>query len=138
MTPIYSDHSQNFPVVQKVNVDRDDQGFLFLVLIFWWSQQSTETLKIGIGISTSASALKQFSIGNIFWLHLGSYPKLISGLQNPISTIILIVFVSIWTLLKLAEFYSANIYLLQVNNRNTRNRCEIWSTLTMKTPDRRH
>ena len=31
----------------------------------------------------------------------------------------------------------ANIYLFNVNNRNTRKRCEIWSKLTIKTPERR-
>ena len=31
----------------------------------------------------------------------------------------------------------ANIYLLKVNNRNTRKRCEICSKLTIKTPERR-
>ena len=30
----------------------------------------------------------------------------------------------------------ANTYLLKVNNRNTRKRCEICSKLTIKTPDR--
>ena len=29
------------------------------------------------------------------------------------------------------------IYLLKVNNRNTRTRCEICSELTIKTPERR-
>ena len=32
----------------------------------------------------------------------------------------------------------ANIYLLKVNNRNTRKRCEICSMLTIKIPERRH
>ena len=32
----------------------------------------------------------------------------------------------------------AGIYLLKVNNRNTRTRCEICSKLTIKTPERRH
>ena len=32
----------------------------------------------------------------------------------------------------------AGIYLLQVNNRNTRTRCEICSKLTINTPERRH
>ena len=32
----------------------------------------------------------------------------------------------------------AGIYLLKVNNRNTRPRCEICSKLTIKTPKRRH
>ena len=32
----------------------------------------------------------------------------------------------------------ADIYLLQVNNRNTRTRCEICSKLTIKTPKRCH
>ena len=32
----------------------------------------------------------------------------------------------------------ADIYLLKVNNRNTRTRCEICSKLTIKTPERRH
>ena len=31
----------------------------------------------------------------------------------------------------------AGIYLLEVNNRNTRTRCEICSNLTIKTPERR-
>ena len=31
----------------------------------------------------------------------------------------------------------ANIYLFKVNNRNTRKRCEIFSKLTIKTPERR-
>ena len=31
----------------------------------------------------------------------------------------------------------ARIYLLKVNNRNTRTRCEICSKLTIKTPERR-
>ena len=31
----------------------------------------------------------------------------------------------------------ANIYLLKVNNRNTRKRCEICSKFTLKTPERR-
>ena len=30
------------------------------------------------------------------------------------------------------------IYLLKVNNRNTRTRCKICSELTIKTPERRH
>ena len=30
------------------------------------------------------------------------------------------------------------IYLLKVNNRNTRTRCEICSKLTVKTPERRY
>ena len=33
--------------------------------------------------------------------------------------------------------YLAGIYLLIVNNRNTRTRCEICSKLTIKTPERR-
>ena len=32
----------------------------------------------------------------------------------------------------------AGIYLLKVNNRNTRTRCEICSNLTLKKPERRH
>ena len=32
----------------------------------------------------------------------------------------------------------AGIYLLKVNNRNTRTRCEICSKLTINTPERRH
>ena len=34
--------------------------------------------------------------------------------------------------------YPVDIYLLNVNNRNTRTRCEICSKLTRKTPERRH
>ena len=33
--------------------------------------------------------------------------------------------------------FPAGIYLLKVNNRNTRTRCEIYSKLTRKTPERR-
>ena len=32
--------------------------------------------------------------------------------------------------------YSASNYMVKVNNRNTRARCEIYSKLTMKTPER--
>ena len=34
--------------------------------------------------------------------------------------------------------FPAGIYLLKVNSRNTRARCEICSKLTIKTPERRH
>ena len=37
-----------------------------------------------------------------------------------------------------AIVFPAGIYLLIVNNRNTRTRCEICSKLTIKTPERRH
>ena len=33
--------------------------------------------------------------------------------------------------------FPANIYLYKVNNRNSRKRCEIFSKLTIKTPERR-
>ena len=33
--------------------------------------------------------------------------------------------------------YQANIYLFKVSNRSTRKRCEIFSNLTIKTPERR-
>ena len=33
--------------------------------------------------------------------------------------------------------FQVDIYLLNVNNRNTRTRCEIYSKLTTKTPERR-
>ena len=35
------------------------------------------------------------------------------------------------------KFFAANIYLLKVNSRNTRKRCEICSKLKIKTPERR-
>ena len=41
-------------------------------------------------------------------------------------------------LLILAHFSTvipADIYVLKVNNRNTRTRCEIFSKLTIKTPE---
>ena len=44
-----------------------------------------------------------------------------------------------WTVYNLwlvQKNYPANIYLLEVNNRNTRKRCEICSKLTIKTPER--
>ena len=34
--------------------------------------------------------------------------------------------------------FPANIYLIKVNNRNTRKWCEICSKLTIKTSERRH
>ena len=34
------------------------------------------------------------------------------------------------------KHFPAGIYLLKVNNRNTRTRCEIYSKLTIKTPER--
>ena len=37
----------------------------------------------------------------------------------------------------LKRLLPAGIYLLKVNNRNTRKRCEICSKLTIKTPNRR-
>ena len=38
----------------------------------------------------------------------------------------------------IVKYYPAEIYLLKLNNRNTRTRCEICSKLTIKTPERRH
>ena len=34
--------------------------------------------------------------------------------------------------------FPAGTYLLKVNSRNTRTRCEVCSKLTIKTPERRH
>ena len=34
--------------------------------------------------------------------------------------------------------FPSNIYLLKVNNRNTRKRCEICLKLTIKIPEQRH
>ena len=38
----------------------------------------------------------------------------------------------------IANNFPANIYLFKVNNRNTRKRCDICSTLTIKAPEQRH
>ena len=38
----------------------------------------------------------------------------------------------------LYSIYQANIYLLKVNDRDTRKRCEICSKLTIKSPEWRH
>ena len=35
----------------------------------------------------------------------------------------------------ISEFKAVGIYLSKVNNRNTRTRCEIYSKLTIKTPE---
>ena len=35
------------------------------------------------------------------------------------------------------NYYPAGNYMFKVNNRNTRTRCEIYSKLTIKTPERR-
>ena len=40
--------------------------------------------------------------------------------------------------LKYEDSFPANIYLLKFHNRNSRTRCEIYSKLTIKTPERRH
>ena len=32
------------------------------------------------------------------------------------------------------HYFPANIYLFNINNRNTAKTCEIWSKLTIKTP----
>ena len=39
---------------------------------------------------------------------------------------------------RLSKPNPAGIYLLRVNNKNNRARCEICSKLTIKTPERRH
>ena len=44
---------------------------------------------------------------------------------------------SMITPLKISRNSQWSIYLLKVNNKNTRTRCEICSTLTIKTPKRR-
>ena len=36
------------------------------------------------------------------------------------------------------KHFLADIYLFKVNNRSPRKRCEIYSKLTIKTPERRH
>ena len=36
------------------------------------------------------------------------------------------------------SLFPAGIYLLKVNNRNTRTKCEICSNLTIKTPEQAH
>ena len=44
-----------------------------------------------------------------------------------------------WILTTVSAIWSSpvGIYLLKVNNKNTRTRCEIFSKLTIKTPERR-
>ena len=42
-----------------------------------------------------------------------------------------------WRVQEEQEHYPVAIYLLKVNNRNTRTRCEIYSKLTIQTPERR-
>ena len=44
---------------------------------------------------------------------------------------------TLWVILFSINSNSAGIYLLKVNNRNTRIRCEICSKLTIKIPERR-
>ena len=55
-------------------------------------------------------------------------PKIASLVKNPLRISLNVFLLSI----------PAGIYLLKVNNRNTRTRCEICSKLTIKTPERRH
>ena len=61
----------------------------------------------------------------------GFYVKCNTGLKfvHPLSVFLL-------KLIRL--YYPAGIYLLKINNRNTRTRCEICSKLSIKTPERRH
>ena len=40
-------------------------------------------------------------------------------------------------LYNIQEYYPVDIYMFKVNNRNTRTRCEIYSKLTIKTPQPR-
>ena len=42
------------------------------------------------------------------------------------------------TLLAYFRLFAAGIYLVQVNNDNTRTMCEICSNLTIKSPERRY
>ena len=57
-----------------------------------------------------------------------------------------VIYVRMWFFFVWSTFYRiktkctvpANIYLLQINNRNTRTRCEIYSKLAIKTPERHH
>ena len=37
-----------------------------------------------------------------------------------------------------SKCYPVGIYMFKVSNRNTRSRCEVYSKLTIKTPERRH
>ena len=41
------------------------------------------------------------------------------------------------TVLNKPEYHAANIYLLKVNNKNSRKRIQICSRLTTNTPERR-
>ena len=40
--------------------------------------------------------------------------------------------------LKQEPIYPAGNYMFKVNNKNTKTRCEIYSKLTVKIPERRH
>ena len=42
-----------------------------------------------------------------------------------------------WRYINAEKHCLANIYLLKINNRNIRKKCEICSKLTIKTPERR-
>ena len=44
---------------------------------------------------------------------------------------------ALFTNYNLNAHYTAGIYLLKVNNKNNRTRCEIFSKLTIKTAERR-
>ena len=46
-------------------------------------------------------------------------------------------FAEVWVYVVFVISYPAGIYLLKVDNRNTRTTCEIWSKLTIKTPEKR-
>ena len=57
--------------------------------------------------------------------------------QKITAIIINVALLFIYFLKNTEKAYPAGIYLLKVNNRNTRKRCEICPKLTIKTPERR-
>ena len=64
-----------------------------------------------------------------------------SGISNKcvhINEVVLMSFLLTLNIFHKLFCFPAAIYLLTVNNRNPRTRCEICSKLTIKTPERRH
>ena len=52
--------------------------------------------------------------------------------------VLLLPYVDEWLLFNSLGYFSPNIYLIKINKRNTKKKCEIYSKLTGKTPERHH
>ena len=70
-----------------------------------------------------------------FFAKKGNATLVFNGSANAVLKLVSYIF--IWHFLVILRHYRAGIYLLKVNNRSTKTKCEICSNLTIKTPERR-